>query len=99
MESISCTFCHDGGYLDYNVYCDCSIGAFYEGRDELNLQAQLDELDNGYISTDDDWFWEYRQEYEGLKFLIDLPFYYGVKITDDTEYDDNSDSECGNPDW
>jgi hypothetical protein len=93
MEFITCGLCHDGGYLDHNVYCDCTAGQFYEDRDELNLQIQLSELDNEYAPVDENWIDEYKLEFESLRFLTDLPFYDGIKITDETEYDDNSEDE------
>lgn len=93
MESTVCSVCCDGGYLDCNIYCDCAAGAFYESRDELSLQILLNELDNGYASVDEDWFNEQRLEYKSLELLSALPFYDGIRIADDTEYDDSSDDE------
>lgn len=88
MNSTICNTCHDGGYLDFEVHCDCSIGVFYETRDELSLQTTYDEFDTGYESIDYD---EFDTIYTKLYLLSILPFYDGTKVTDNTEYDDSSD--------
>lgn len=93
MYSIECELCHDCGYLDYDVHCTCSRGVFYEGRDELNMQRLFGELDDVYEFIDNDQFDEYIEDYSSLYLLSSLPFFDGIKITDDTEYDDNSDDE------
>jgi len=87
MESDKCITCHDGGYLDHDVYCDCDIGTFYETKDNSDLQVTHSNTDNSY----DDWFINEANGCIKLLLLSVLPFYDGIKVTDDTEYDDHSD--------
>lgn len=86
MESTICNACHNGGYLDFNTYCDCSAGVFYEERDELNLQEIYGELDTGYDSdyyrSDNYGHFESKVQYTTLHLLSIMPFYDGVSPDD-----------------
>ncbi len=70
MET-ACNFCHDGGYLSFETYCECKAGIFYESKDEYYLQIAYHELDIGLDdeSKNDDSF-----EVENVSIFFQLPF-------------------------
>lgn len=104
MEYTNCEVCHDCGYLDYNVYCSCAAGVFYETTDELNLQMFTGDLDIGLddsIEIDYDSE-EYANACTMLYLLDNLPFHDEMKIIDDFNDDDISDDfypESNNDDY
>lgn len=94
MDTTSCEMCHDFGYLNYNVHCECPRGVFYEAKDELNLQHLYSEFDTSEfntpysfsdedISSEDD-----NKEYSRMYLFSKLPFYDNTEHTVDIEYDD-----------
>lgn len=73
----TCTTCNDGGYLDFDVYCDCNAGVFYETRDELQLQIEYGLLDTGAVNLSEDGYLFYYNEYlahYNMKLFMELPF-------------------------
>lgn len=90
MKSIICNICHDGGYLDYDTYCDCPIGIFYEEHDKLNLQNIYNEVDveyeSDYYGLNDHRYFEDRIQYTTLYLLSVMPFYDGALSNDYDDY-------------
>lgn len=82
LHKSDCDTCHDWGMLDLDTFCHCLRGIFFEEKHQREQAA----LEHVAILCN-----EIDIKLHHLEMLSNLPFYDGLKITDDTDYDDRSD--------